>query len=145
MAFDSTPLRVEVVSAEGLIWEGDAVQVIARTTEGDIGILANHEPFMGILVPGAAEVFTTDGRIIALDLTVLEDDLNFFPKYNVSFVVNEDIVDQYPQIADLFAPITEKLTDETLIELNAKIDVEGREPADVAFEWLEKEGFVTPA
>ena len=34
MAFDSTPLRVEVVSAEGLIWEGDAVQVIARTTEG---------------------------------------------------------------------------------------------------------------
>ena len=90
------------------------------------------------------EVFTTDGRIIALDLTVLEDDLNFFPKYNVSFVVSEDIVDQYPQIADLFAPITEKLTDETLIELNAKIDVEGREPADVAFEWLEKEGFVTP-
>ena len=52
MAFDSTPLRVEVVSAQGLIWEGDAVQVIARTTEGDIGILANHEPFMGILVPG---------------------------------------------------------------------------------------------
>ncbi len=69
MAFDSTPLRVEVVSAEGLIWEGDAVQVIARTTEGDIGILANHEPFMGILVPGAAEVFTTDGtrEIVAVD------------------------------------------------------------------------------
>ena len=69
MAFDSTPLRVEVVSAEGLIWEGDAVQVIARTTEGDIGILANHEPFMGILVPGAAEVFTTEGvrEIVAVD------------------------------------------------------------------------------
>ena len=69
MAFDSTPLRVEVVSAEGLIWEGDAVQVIARTTEGDIGIMANHEPFLGILVPGAAEVFTTEGQreVVAVD------------------------------------------------------------------------------
>lgn len=69
MAFDSTPLRVEVVSADGLIWEGDAVQVIARTTEGDIGILANHEPFLGVLVPGAAEVFTVDGirEVVAVD------------------------------------------------------------------------------
>ena len=69
MAFDSTPLRVEVVSAEGLIWEGDAVQVIARTTEGDIGIMANHEPFLGLLVPGAAEVFTTEGKreVVAVD------------------------------------------------------------------------------
>ena len=33
MAFDSTPLRVEVVSAEGRVWEGDATQVVARTTE----------------------------------------------------------------------------------------------------------------
>lgn len=69
MAFDSTPLRVEVVSAEGLVWEGDATQVVARTTEGDIGILANHEPFLGILVPGAAEVFTTEGtrEVVAVD------------------------------------------------------------------------------
>lgn len=69
MAFDSSTLRVEVVSADGLVWEGDAVQVVARTTEGDIGILANHEPFLGILVPGAAEVFTTAGtrEVVAVD------------------------------------------------------------------------------
>ena len=69
MAFDSTPLRVEVVSADGLIWEGDAVQVIARTTEGDIGILSHHEPFFGVLVPSAVEVITDDGNreIIAVD------------------------------------------------------------------------------
>ena len=39
-------LQVEVVAAEGKVWEGQAVSLIARTTEGDIGILADHEPFM---------------------------------------------------------------------------------------------------
>lgn len=88
------------------------------------------------------EVFTTDGRIKALDLQVLEDDRNFFPAYNVSVVIREEVLDEHPQIEELFAPVTEKLDDETLIELNAQIDVEGREPADVAFEWLQSEGFI---
>lgn len=62
-------IRVEVVSATGIAWEGDALSVIARTTEGDIGILPNHEPFLAGLVPCAAEVLTADGRreILALD------------------------------------------------------------------------------
>ena len=61
-------IRVEVVSATGIAWEGDALSVIARTTEGDIGILPHHEPFLAGLVPCAAEVLTPDGRreIIAI-------------------------------------------------------------------------------
>ena len=86
MAFDSSPLHVEVVSADGLIWQGDALSVIARTLEGDIGIMANHEPFMGILVPGAAEVFTTDGKreIVAVDggfLSVSENRVSLLNGY----------------------------------------------------------------
>ncbi len=88
------------------------------------------------------EVFTTDGRIIALDLKVLEDDQRYFPNYNVSLVVREDVLADHPEIADLIAPVTEKLTNEVLLRLNAEIDVEGREPADVALEWLQDEGFV---
>jgi osmoprotectant transport system substrate-binding protein len=42
------------------------------------------------------EVFTTDGRILALKLKVLEDDRNFFPKYNVSLVLTRDTDEQYP-------------------------------------------------
>lgn len=63
------PLTVEVVSATGVAWEGQAISVIARTTEGDIGIMADHEPYLAGLVPCAAEVLTTDGRreILALD------------------------------------------------------------------------------
>ena len=47
------------------------------------------------------------------------------------------------EIAELVAPVAEELTDEVLLELNAEVDVDGREPADVAFDWLEREGFVT--
>jgi osmoprotectant transport system substrate-binding protein len=89
------------------------------------------------------EVFTTDGRILALNLKVLEDDRNFFPKYNVSLVLAQATDKKYPQISKLIAPVSEKLTNDVLLKLNAEVDVKGREPADVAFEWLKKEGFVT--
>lgn len=88
------------------------------------------------------EVFTTDGRIKALDLVVLEDDKEFFPKYNVAAVLTKEVVDEYPQVEDLFGPVSEKLTDDVLIELNAQVDVDGKDPAEVAFTWLEDEGFI---
>lgn len=91
------------------------------------------------------EVFTTDGRIKALDLTVLEDDKEFFPKYNVAPVLTQAVVDEYPEVEELFAPVVEKLTDEVLIDLNAQVDVDGKEPADVAFTWLVDEGFIEEA
>ncbi|GAB3652578.1 glycine betaine ABC transporter substrate-binding protein [Nocardioides korecus] len=89
------------------------------------------------------EVYTTDGRIVALDLKVLEDDRDFFPKYNVSLVLTPDVARKYPQIADLVAPVAKKLTNDVLLKLNAEIDVTGKEPAEVAYAWLKKEGFVT--
>ena len=89
------------------------------------------------------EVFTTDGRILALDLTVLEDDLSYFPLYNVSLVVRGPVMAKYPQLAELMAPVTEKLTNEELLKLNAQVDVDGDEPADVAYNWLKGEGFVS--
>ncbi len=62
-------LRVEVVAANGIVWEGEALSVIARTTEGDLGILPGHEPFLAALVPCAAEVLTSDGHreVLAID------------------------------------------------------------------------------
>ncbi|MFV0452874.1 MAG: F0F1 ATP synthase subunit epsilon [Propioniciclava sp.] len=69
MALPETALRVEVVSADGVIWEGEALSVIARTTEGDIGVMANHEPLLAILEPCAAEVLSADGlrELVAVD------------------------------------------------------------------------------
>ncbi len=88
------------------------------------------------------EVFTTDGRIKALNLTVLEDDKKFFPLYNLSPVIRKPVLDQYPQLADLFEPVAQKLTNDVLLTLNARVDVEGKDPANVAFNWLANEGFI---
>lgn len=63
---ERSPLEVEVVSAERVVWSGQAVQVIARTVEGDIGILPGHEPVLALLVPSRAEIVTADGRQEAL-------------------------------------------------------------------------------
>ena len=57
-----TPLKVEVVAAARQVWAGDVVNVIARTTEGDIGILPGHEPLMAALVPCVVDIVTDDGR-----------------------------------------------------------------------------------
>ncbi|WP_316667652.1 F0F1 ATP synthase subunit epsilon [uncultured Propionibacterium sp.] len=57
----AAPLEVAVVAADGRVWEGQAVNVIARTTEGDIGILANHTPLMAALVPCAVQITRVDG------------------------------------------------------------------------------------
>jgi osmoprotectant transport system substrate-binding protein len=89
------------------------------------------------------EVFTTDGRIPALDLTVLEDDRGFFPNYNVAAVLRTQTLEANPALADVFAQISPLLTDEVLQQLNARVDVDGEEPADVALDWMVSEGLVS--
>ena len=56
------PLKVEVVSADRQVWVGDVVNIIARTTEGDLGILPGHEPLIAALVPCVVDIVTSDGR-----------------------------------------------------------------------------------
>jgi len=57
-------LNVSVVSAERELWSGEATQVVARTTEGEIGILAGHEPILAILAPGESRVTAVDGSVV---------------------------------------------------------------------------------
>ncbi|GAA5042465.1 glycine betaine ABC transporter substrate-binding protein [Nocardia callitridis] len=88
-------------------------------------------------------VAATDGRIPGLDLMLLQDDRTFFAKYNAALVMRQSFAEAHPDIATVMAPISRLLTNETITELNRQVDVEGREPADVARDWLVAEGFVT--
>ncbi len=54
------PLEVALVAAERTVWSGQAHIVIARTTEGDVGILPGHAPMLALLQGGTVEVRTTD-------------------------------------------------------------------------------------
>jgi F-type H+-transporting ATPase subunit epsilon len=57
-------LAVSVVSADREVWSGVAKQVVARTTEGEIGILPGHEPLLGILSAGEVRITPTEGAVI---------------------------------------------------------------------------------
>lgn len=89
------------------------------------------------------EVFTTDGRIQALGLTVLKDDKNYFPSYNAAINLRTSTLKKYPGIAKVFAPITDALNNDVLRTLNGQVDVDGMDPADVAFNWMVNEGFIS--
>jgi len=55
-------LQVTVVSATAEVWSGEASMVVARTTEGESGILAGHEPTLGILAAGEVRITTASGE-----------------------------------------------------------------------------------
>jgi osmoprotectant transport system substrate-binding protein len=86
--------------------------------------------------------FATDGRIKGFNLVALEDDKLFFPAYNGAPVVRQEIVDQYPEVADLLNKISGKLDSETMMELNYSVDVEHKDVSEVSRKWLEAQGLV---
>ncbi|MFD4695281.1 glycine betaine ABC transporter substrate-binding protein [Streptomyces sp. NPDC058463] len=88
------------------------------------------------------EVYTTDGRIKAMNLDVMEDDKQFFPNYNAAPAIHTATLKKYPEIAGLLAPVTELLTTQLAQELNSKVDVDGQDPHEVALDWLVEEGFI---
>lgn len=57
-------LQVSLVSADAEVWSGVAKQVVARTTEGEIGILGGHEPLLAILATGEVRLTLADGSVI---------------------------------------------------------------------------------
>lgn len=61
--------QVEVVSVEAMIWSGEADMVVARTTEGELAVLAGHAPLLGQLKdPSRVRVKTAAGDEIAFDI-----------------------------------------------------------------------------
>ncbi|WP_447037741.1 glycine betaine ABC transporter substrate-binding protein [Streptomyces sp. DSM 118878] len=111
----------------------------SHITKMDTGIIYTQAS-KGKCVYG--EVFTTDGRIKAMNLTTMEDDKHFFPNYNAAPEINSKSLEKHPQIADILAPITAKLNNTVARDLNSKVDVDGRDPHEVAKDWLVEEGFV---
>lgn len=60
----ASPLTVSVVSADHEVWSGEATMVVAKTVEGEIGILAGHEPLLAILATGEVRVTLPGGEKI---------------------------------------------------------------------------------
>ncbi|MGA8257172.1 MAG: F0F1 ATP synthase subunit epsilon [Nocardioides sp.] len=67
MAGDSgTGLQVEMVAADRTVWSGEASMVIARTTEGDVGVLRGHAPLLSLLTDATVEISASEGIVHAV-------------------------------------------------------------------------------
>ncbi len=88
------------------------------------------------------EVYTTDGRINSMNLAVMDDDKKFFPNYNAAPMINTKTLKEWPAIAEVLDPVTAKLDNAVARRLNAKVDVDGEDPHQVALDWMVEEGFV---
>jgi len=79
-------LRVELVAADRVVWSGDATMVIARTTEGDIGVLPGHAPVLSVIIEGVVDVRTPENEswIAAVDagfLSVAQDRVSILSEH----------------------------------------------------------------
>lgn len=91
--------------------------------------LRNGQVFTGL-------VYTTDGRLDAFKLKVLEDDRHYFPDYTAAPVVRKAVLDQHPELATLLKPLAELLDNATMRQLNARVDVDHENPGAVADAFL---------
>ena len=83
-----------------------------------------------------ALVFATDGRNGAFDFEVLDDDQQFFPVYQLAPVVREETLDAHPNLEPLLNEMSAALNDETLIDLNRRVDVDDQNIERVAKDFL---------
>ncbi|MDD4693312.1 MAG: glycine betaine ABC transporter substrate-binding protein [Firmicutes bacterium] len=80
----------------------------------------------------AAIVYSTDGRVAAMDLVVLEDDLGFFPPYDAALVVSHDLLARYSGIKEIGESLAGKIDVETMQRYNKLLEVDYEDLRDVA-------------
>lgn len=89
-----------------------------------------------------AMAYATDGALQAYNFVVLEDPLGAQPIYAPAPVFRGEVLRANPQIAGILNPIFRELDNVTLQTLNARVEVDGENPVEVATEWLTENGFI---
>jgi osmoprotectant transport system substrate-binding protein len=108
-----------------------------------VDIAQRHE----VLKSGRADVsivFTTDPQITRENEVLLEDDMGMFPPYNSTLVMKQETAEQAgPDFEKTITLLQEQLTDENMQELNARVDLDKKDAATVAREYLTETGLIS--
>ncbi|SFR68888.1 ABC transporter permease/substrate-binding protein [Anaeromicropila populeti] len=88
------------------------------------------------------DAFSTDGLLREFNLSVLEDDKKFFPPYYAAPLIREDTLEEYPELESVINKLAAALDDETMRELNYKVDSLKEAPAQVAEDFLKEKGLI---
>ncbi len=110
-----------------------------RTVDMDIGLKyqAINQGKIDVM-----NVFTTDGQLEVSDITVLIDDRQFYPSYMCGTVVRNDVLKKHPELEDVLAKADGLITDRMMASMNWQVEAEGREPKDVAADFLREAGLL---
>ncbi|HAI05929.1 osmoprotectant transport system substrate-binding protein [Pantoea sp. AN62] len=90
----------------------------------------------------AGLIYTTDGRVKGFDLKVLEDDKHFFPSYNVTPVVRKDVLERHPGLEAALNELSPLITDESITEMNKRVDIDHQSPEQVARDFLKSKNML---
>ena len=88
------------------------------------------------------DAYSTDAKIGKFGLALLEDDLDFFPKYLAAPLVRQELLRRHPEVASALNQIAGKIDEATMQRLNAAVELEGKSFAEVAHDFLVTEGLV---
>jgi osmoprotectant transport system substrate-binding protein len=126
--------------------EGDGYQGFTEKYGFEFG--KTYPMQIGLVYQAAAKgkmdvvlAYTTDGRIKSYDLKVLEDDKQFFPPYDCSLVVRNEVLKEHPELKDKLEKLSGKIDTETMQEMNFEADGKKKEPSIIAKEFLEKHNY----
>jgi glycine betaine/choline ABC-type transport system substrate-binding protein len=107
--------------------------------------LANEAKYE-VLDKGQADVafvFTTDANLATNKYAILDDDKKLFPPYHISFMVKNDVLKKLgPDAPKVIEQVQKGLTEKVMQELNSRVDLDKKEPAVVAQEYLKESGFI---
>ncbi|SDI22275.1 osmoprotectant transport system substrate-binding protein [Alteribacillus persepolensis] len=128
---------------------------VNREGDGYDGFTETYFPFgevfpmsVGLVYQAAASghmdvvlAYSSDGRIKEFDLKVLEDDRQFFPPYDTSPVIQNEVLKQYPEIQEITNKLAGEIPTEKMQELNYLVDVKLQNPEQVARDFLEENNY----
>ena len=110
-----------------------------KTMDMDIGLKyqAINQGKIDVMV-----VFTTDGQLSVSDVKVLNDDKGFYPSYMCGNVVRNEIIDKHPELTAVFDTLSGVISDDDMAQMNYAVEAAGKEPGEVALEFLKKKGLI---
>lgn len=89
-------------------------------------------------IVNAIDAFTTDAKVVALNLKVLEDNKNYFPSYEAGIIVRMEVLERFPQLEPLLTALNGKISTETMTQMNYEVEVLKKDPREVARIFLEQ-------
>ena len=105
----------------------------------DLGLLARALKDRQIDLAGGN---ATDGQIPALGFIVLEDDRHYFPPYEAVPLIRQQTLQQHPEVAQVLAELSGKISDAEMQSLNYAVDGQHRDATEIAHEFLRIKGLV---